>query len=760
MKKITTQNLGFPRIGLKRELKFATEKFWRKKISESELQTVTQNIRQKNWELQKNSEIDIIPSNDFSFYDQMLDMSVLLGVIPKRFSFSDAQNISLENYFEMARGGDQTEAMEMTKWFDTNYHYLVPEFENNQQFNLLSTKIFDEYTEAKNLGIETTPILIGPFTFLYLGKTVDAFDKFSLLQNLISIYEQIFQKLENLGVKNIQIHEPIFSLDLSENILNKIPENYEKLKKIAPNLKWTMANYFGPLRENLDTFLSLPAEIFHFDFVRAPEEVDLVLSKILDNKKISAGVVNGRNIWKNDFSVSLEILEKISQKIGKENLIISPSCSLQHSPVSLSEEKNLDPELASWLSFSTEKLNEVKNLANILEDKNKFENILVENQRDINNRKNSQKIHKQNIKEKVKNISAKDFDRKSPFNIRQKIQQEKFNLPIFPTTTIGSFPQTQEVRQNRLKFKKGIINAEQYEKFCEEEIKKTIKIQEDLDIDVLVHGEFERNDMVEYFGENFSGFTFTQNGWVQSYGSRCVKPPIIFGDISREKPITVKWSKFSQNCTKRIMKGMLTGPITILQWSFVRDDQPRSDTAFQIALALKDEILDLEAEKIEMIQVDEPALREGLPLRKSDTEEYLKWAVNAFKLSVSSVKDTTQIHTHMCYCDFNDIMPSIAALDADVISIEASRSKMELLESFKNFNYPNEIGPGVWDIHSPRVPSTEEMVELLKKALEFIPKENLWVNPDCGLKTRGWTETLESLKNLVEAAKILRNSKK
>lgn len=765
---VTVHNLGFPRVGKNRELKFAEEKFWKGDLAESALLETAQNIRAENWKLQQEAGIKYIPSNDFSFYDQVLDHSCLFGAIPERYGFT-GDNVDLETYFRCARGKisaennachsgcthQETTALEMTKWFDTNYHYLVPEFDKNQKFSVKSSKIIDEYLEAKSLGIETTPVILGPLTYLYLGKTTEDFNRFDLLDDFLEVYVAVLQKLKAAGIRSIQIDEPIFSFDLDAEILAQYPQVYAKIREtLGDDIEIIVANYFGDLDAGLETFFGLPADIFHVDLVRGAAELDAILENFPAGKKLSAGVVNGRNIWKNDYDKSLVILEKIVAKIGKDNLIVSPSCSLLHSPVTLEEEDQLDTDLRNWLAFATEKLGEISDLAEIL---NNGENTsLADNRAALESRRTSEKIHVKSVKERVAGITPQDFERASKFEIRQPVQHKALGQVLFPTTSIGSFPQTPEVRQNRAKFRKGDITLAEYYDQCREFIKDTIKIQEDLDLDFLVHGEFERNDMVEYFGEEFEGFAFTKKGWVQSYGSRCVKPPIIFGDVSRPKAVTVEWSRFAQDQTDRVMKGMLTGPITILQWSFVRDDQPRKDTTFQIALALRDEVVDLEAAGIKAIQIDEPALREGLPLRRNDWSEYLDWSVKSFQLSAAGVRDETQIHTHMCYCDFNDVIDSIAALDADVISIEASRSEMELLKAFDDFHYPNEIGPGTWDIHSPRVPSVEEQVDLLEKALQYIPKKNLWVNPDCGLKTRTWPETLESLKNLVAAAKILR----
>lgn len=759
-KNIKTAVLGYPRIGQDRELKKATESYWKGEINLNELNTKAKEIRKSNWLIQKNAGIEIIPSNDFSFYDGMLEMTVLLGAIPKRFKW-DGNKVSLDTYFSMARGiqekqgfsGHIVQAMEMTKWFDTNYHYIVPEFYKNQTFKLSSDKPFVEFKEAQELGIKTRPVLIGPVTYLLLGKVKDAetLHATSLLDSLLPVYESVLKELKSLGAEWIQIDEPALVLDLNNDAKNAFKKAYELLTKTGLNIMLT--TYFGALKENLKIVSSLPVQGLHVDLVRAPEQLNDVLSSV-SNKTLSLGVIDGRNIWKSD-------LEKIINYIGnKENIIISTSCSLLHCPLDLELENNLDSELKSWLAFSRQKLDELKVIQKALTDgKGSVEKELNENQKSIKARKESKRIHKAIVQERMSKITSKDYQRKSLFNTRQKIQRNKLKLPVFPTTTIGSFPQTKEVREIRAKLKNKSITEEKYINFIKSKIKEAIEKQINIGLDVLVHGEPERNDMVEYFGEMLDGFAFTKNGWVQSYGTRYVKPPIIFGDITRPKPMTIDWIKYAQSLTNKFVKGMLTGPITILQWSFVRDDQERSKTAKQIALALRDEVCDLEKAGISIIQIDEPAIREGLPLRRSEWADYLKWAVECFKLSSCGVNDDTQIHTHMCYSEFNDIIESISAMDGDVISIEASRSQMELLNIFHKFHYPNEIGPGVYDVHSPAIPQEDEIKNLLKKASSVLPRENIWVNPDCGLKTRGWEETIPALKNMVSAAKAMRESK-
>ncbi|NBV06199.1 MAG: 5-methyltetrahydropteroyltriglutamate--homocysteine S-methyltransferase [Proteobacteria bacterium] len=757
---LKTANLGFPRIGANRELKKAIESYWKKSSSAADLQKAAAEIRAKNWQTQKSAGITFIPSNDFSFYDQILDAQVLFGAVPDRFKFN-GENVDLDLYFAMARGaqrdGIDVTAMEMTKWFDTNYHYIVAEFKKDQQFKISSNKIFDEYLEAKKLGIETRPTVIGPVTFLLLGKSIDGSNKLNLLDNLLVAYKELFKKLAELGVKDIQIDEPFLVTDLSEEARKAYDLAYEKIKQFTGNIKLHLATYFDSIADNTKLAFSLGTESVHVDLVRANDQFDEVLKSVKANQILSLGLVDGRNIWINNFENSVALAKKAVEKLGKDRVIIAPSCSLIHTPVDLENETELDVELKSWLSFATQKLSEISTIAKAAGNQESEAKVALEiNKKSLQARKTSSRIHNDEVKKRVASIRENLINRKSDFKTRKKIQNTHINLPLLPTTTIGSFPQTKEVRKARADFKAGKISAADYDKFVKEETTRTIRFQEEIGLDVLVHGEFERNDMVEYFGEQLAGFFFTKNGWVQSYGSRCVKPPVIFGDVSRPNPMTVEWAKYAQSQTKQIMKGMLTGPITILQWSFVRDDQPRKDTALQIAFAIRDEVCDLENAGIKIIQIDEAALREGLPIRKANWKSYLKWAVDAFRISASGVEDRTQIHTHMCYSEFNDIIAAIADMDADVISIETSRSQMELLNAFVNFKYPNEIGPGVYDIHSPRVPKREEMEDLLKKALDVLKPEQIWVNPDCGLKTRDWPETKSALKEMVEATKSLR----
>ncbi|MFC3757389.1 5-methyltetrahydropteroyltriglutamate--homocysteine S-methyltransferase [Chryseobacterium tructae] len=689
-------------------------------------------------------------------------MSLVVGAIPTRYHevALKKNNSELDLYFAMARGyqkdGLDITAMEMTKWFDTNYHYIVPEFYKNQQFKLTSDKIFNEFAGAKQAGINAKPVIIGLVSYLLLGKEKEeGFDKLDLAHNLLPVYIEIVSKLQSQGAEWIQFDEPFLALDITEKAKEVYTFAYAELRRLFPKLKFIVTTYFEGLKNNIPLAASLPVNVLHIDLVRNPEQLEDVLHSTPESLSLSLGVVDGRNIWKNDYERSLSIIQKAIEKLGSERVFIAPSCSLLHSPCDLDFETDLTAEIKNWLAFAKQKVKEVvtlKELVSGASDQNILQDF-EENKQSVSDRKTSSLIHNESVKQRANSVTEADSQRKNLFNIRKEAQQKALQLPLFPTTTIGSFPQTAEVRSWRAKFKKGELTAEQYDTLLKEETQRTIRWQEDIGIDVLVHGEYERNDMVEYFGEQLKGFTFTKNGWVQSYGSRCVKPPIIFGDVSRPEPMTVYWSQYAQSQTNQWVKGMLTGPVTILQWSFVRDDQPRSETCKQIALAIRDEVQDLEKAGIRIIQIDEPAIREGLPLRKTDWQNYLKWAVQAFKISASGVEDTTQIHTHMCYSEFNDIIKNIADMDADVITIECSRSQMELLHAFADFKYPNEIGPGVYDIHSPRVPSKEEMVELLKKAQDVIPSSQLWVNPDCGLKTRHWEETEKALIAMVAAAK-------
>ena len=765
-----THNLGYPRIGSHRELKKANEQYWAGKISAVELEQTAKNIRLQNWRLQQNAGIDIIPCNDFSYYDHVLDTSLMVGAIPERFhSLMEKKQLpDMDLLFAMARGYQKDNyditAMEMTKWFDTNYHFIVPEFVANQKFCFFSKKIIHEFREAKREGFNAKPVLLGPISYLLLGKEKqEGFHRLELINNLLPVYFEVLKNLDEANAHYVQFDEPCLSLNLTEAERKLFIKVYSDIKKAFPGLHIILANYFECYGDNLQTVLQLPVQTLHLDLVRCPLQLEDILQTNIRQSKLnlSLGIVDGRNIWKNDFTNSLQLIAKAKEAIGADRIMIAPSCSLLHVPCDLdleTDEKNLPATVKNWMAFAKQKIDEVVTLTALSEENPSSENLLklADNRKAIDEKKQSALIHKQKIKDRIKTFSDKDLNRQSPFYKRKVIQQKQLNLPLFPTTTIGSFPQTKEVRGWRAKLKKGEISNEEYDSLVKKEIESSIRWQEESGIDVLVHGEFERNDMVEYFGEQLDGFVFTKNGWVQSYGSRCVKPPIIVGDVERKHPMTIYYTKFAQSLTKKLVKGMLTGPVTILQWSFVRNDQPRAETCMQIAFAIRDEVADLENANIRIIQIDEPALREGLPLRKENWRSYLDWAVKAFKISASGVKDETQVHTHMCYSEFNDIIEDIAAMDADVITIETSRSQMELLDVFAAFKYPNDIGPGVYDIHSPRVPSKEEMIDLINKASKVIPAKQLWVNPDCGLKTRAWPETKAALEAMVDAAKTLR----
>ena len=750
---IKIASIGYPRIGPKRELKVALENFWKSDISEAELQTVAKDLRSKNWQTQKENGVDLISSNDFSFYDQVLDTICLLGAIPKRYKW-DGKEVSLKTYFAMARGSQTSEldvpALEMTKWFDTNYHYLVPELSKDQAFKLSTNKPFEEFKEAKKFGFNTKPIILGPLSFLLLAKGLDGFKTINLLDKILPVYKEIIKKLSELGAEWIQIDEPILVKDLDSQVVSQIKNTLNELKKSSGSSKILVATYFEDLNDEVkNEIFESNIDAVHLDLVRGNRNKSYVKNS---KKQLSLGLIDGRNVWKADLKEKIEFIKNNTSG----DIIIASSCPLLHTPYDLDLEQKVPQEIKRWLSFSKQKLQELNIIKNFINN-NTHQTELKKNTDDVQDRKTSKLIHDNAVKDRIKIINKSITDRKSSYTLRAKVQKDIFSLPKYPTTTIGSFPQTSDVRQARAKFKRGEIDEKSYDKFLEEKTIDAIRKQEKIGLDVIVHGEFERNDMVEYFGEQLKGFTFTSSGFVQSYGSRCVKPPIIYGNVSRPKPMTVRWSKFAQDQTKQIVKGMLTGPITILQWSFVRDDQPRKNTAQEIAFAIRDEVQDLEKNGIRMIQIDEPALREGLPLKKKDWKEYLEWSVDCFKISSGVVKDETQIHTHMCYAEFEDIINSIAALDADVISIETSRSRMELLTTFEKFKYPNEVGPGVYDIHSPRVPTKDEMKELIKKASKLIDSKRVWVNPDCGLKTRGWSETTAALEKMVEAAKELRN---
>ncbi len=748
-----THNLGFPRIGAQRELKQAVEAYWKGDLSEAELLATGKTLRARHWTLQREAGINLIPVGDFSWYDQMLSMTALLGAAPPRFGFGNP--LSLTQYFQLARGNAQQPAMEMTKWFDTNYHYLVPEFLNATKFSLGNEWLFDEVSEAQALGINAKPVLIGPLTYLYLGKEKHAgLHRLNLLPQLLMVYQKILARLKVQGVKWVQIDEPILALDLPKEWVAAMRPTYEALSQCAPKI--LLATYFEHVEEHVDLLKSLPVGGLHIDIVRAPQQANVFAQHYPTDKVLSVGIVDGRNIWRNNLAASLQVLAGLNNILG-ERLWIAPSCSLLHVPVDLTQEFKLDKTIKSWMAFATQKLSEVVTLARgVQHGKESIAAQWAQSLKAEESRVYSPLIFNRAVRQRISDLQPSDDRRSTSFSQRIATQQAKLNLPAFPTTTIGSFPQTAEIRKARADYKQGKLSDAQYHSAMQAEIRYAVNRQEAWGLDVLVHGEAERNDMVEYFGEQLQGFCFTEFGWVQSYGSRCVKPPIIYGDISRPKPMTVEWARYAQSLTRKPMKGMLTGPITILQWSFVRNDIARADTALQIALAIRDEVHDLEQANITLIQIDEAALREGLPIKRRDWAYYLDWSVRAFRIATSGVQDSTQIHTHMCYSEFNDILPAIVAMDADVITIETSRSDMELLEAFRDFKYPNDIGPGVYDIHSPRVPSKEEMLRLMRKACAVIPRERLWINPDCGLKTRGWAEVEEALKNMVQVAHELR----
>ncbi|MBV7387603.1 5-methyltetrahydropteroyltriglutamate--homocysteine S-methyltransferase [Pasteurellaceae bacterium TAE3-ERU1] len=750
---MTTFHLsGFPRVGAKRELKFAQERYWRKELGEQDLLDLAKALREKNWKHQAEANADYVAVADFTFYDHILDLQVATGAIPARFGF-DSQKLTLEQFFELARGNKTQHAIEMTKWFDTNYHYLVPEFLKDTEFKANPAHYVQQVQEAKALGLTPKATLVGPISFLFLGKEKgkEAFDRLSLLPKLLPVYAEILSAVAKAGCEWIQIDEPILAVDLPQAWLDAFKDTYAQLSKV--DAKLLLATYFGSVAEHAALLKSLPVDGLHLDLVRAPEQIDAFKDY---DKVLSAGVIDGRNIWRANLNAVLDVLEPLKAQLG-DRLWIAPSCSLLHVPYDLSVETKLDQDLYSWLAFCLQKVDELRVLKTALNDgRSAVQAELDASQAAADARASSKAIHRPEVAARLKDLPADADQRKSPFAQRIKLQQEWLKLPLLPTTNIGSFPQTTEIRQARAAFKKGTLSPEDYEAAMKKEIAYVVEQQEKLDLDVLVHGEAERNDMVEYFGELLDGYAFTKFGWVQSYGSRCVKPPIIFGDVVRPEPMTVSWSTYAQSLTKKPMKGMLTGPVTMLQWSFVRNDIPRSQVCKQIGLALNDEVLDLEKAGIKVIQIDEPAIREGLPLKRADWDEYLNWATEAFRLTSHGAEDSTQIHTHMCYSEFNDILPAIASMDADVITIETSRSDMELLTAFGDFKYLNDIGPGVYDIHSPRVPQASEIEHLLRKALDVIPAERLWVNPDCGLKTRAWPETNAALEVMVNVTKQLR----
>ena len=754
----TTHNLGFPRIGGQRELKFALEDYWGGQQTEQELAITAADLRRRHW--QQQAGLDYVPVGDFSLYDQVLDMSVTLGNLPIRAASKEGSE--LDAYFRAARGRGAndspccaTAAGEMTKWFDTNYHYIVPELTADTRFELNPERLLTQLSEARKQGLNAKPVIIGPVTYLWLGKTSDGSNPLDLLERLLPVYSQLLEALADAGAEWVQIDEPALVTDLDANWRYAFNLAYHQLKTNRPKL--LLATYFGELRDNLQLACELPVAGLHVDAISAPAEVSRVADWLPSHKVLSLGVVNGRNIWKSDLNSTLGWLEPLNEKLG-QRLWLAPTCSLLHVPVDLSREQELDRDIRNWLAFAVQKLDELKILARALnEGRSSVRAELADNQLAIDSRRSSHRVTNPEVRKAVAAATSELGNRQSPYPQRIVRQRERLNLPAFPTTTIGSFPQTREIRQARLQFRKGELSEQAYIEQMRAEIVRCVEEQEKLGLDVLVHGEPERNDMVEYFGEQLDGYAFTRFGWVQSYGSRCVKPPILFGDIRRPQAMTVEWIRYAQSLTNKPVKGMLTGPVTILNWSFVRDDQPRKDSCLQLALAIREEVQDLEQAGVNIIQIDEAALREGLPLRQSDWATYLEWAINSFRIAANGVDDSTQIHTHMCYSEFNDIIEAIARMDADVITIETSRSDMELLDAFRSFEYPNDIGPGVYDIHSPNIPDKEHIINLMTLAAERIPAERLWINPDCGLKTRKWEEVTPALETMVAAARELRS---
>jgi len=755
-----TGNLGYPRLGSKRELKWALESYWSGKSNQADLLETGKKLRLAHWRIQQDAGIDIIPSNDFSFYDHVLDISCMVGAIPSRYSpLADSSYLDL--YFAMARGAQQSDlnlsAMEMTKWFDTNYHYIVPEIDKDQSFQLTSTKVINEFIEAKEAGIHTRPVLLGPVSYLLLSKSSSP-DGVPLdtLPGLLSVYVEILQRLSTAGADWAQMDEPCLVLDLDQTTRKAFSDTYGQLSQVA-GIRIMLTSYFGSLGENLSLAAQLPVAGLHVDLIRAPQQLDDVLAQLTDGKILSLGLVDGRNVWRTDLDAALAKIQQATPALGADRIQIAPSCSLMFSPHDLDLEIKLDDELRSWLAFARQKLDELTALKQAVNRgiESVAESFSVSREA-LKSRQNSQRTQNPQVRTRLDALDETMLRRSHEYKARKTAQAQKLSLPPLPTTTIGSFPQTPEIRAYRSAKNKGSLTQEKYDELMKAEIARTIQMQEDIGLDVLVHGEFERTDMVEYFGERLTGIAFTQHGWVQSYGSRAVRPPIIFGDVSRPAPMTVAWSAYAQSLTDKPVKGMLTGPVTILEWSFVRDDQPRASTCRQIALAIRDETLDLERAGIQIIQIDEPAFREGLPLRRTEQENYLEWAIECFKLASSGVRDETQIHTHMCYAEFDNIIEAIGRMDADVISVEASRSKMELLDTFEQYQYPNDIGPGIYDIHSPNIPSQAEMEALIEKAAQVVPLERLWINPDCGLKTRQWEQVVPALTSMVNAARTYR----
>ena len=750
--------LGFPRIGAHRELKFALERHWSGEFPESELTAEVKGLRRANWALESARGATVLPTNDFSLYDHVLDTSSMLGALPNRFG-EDRGDIRLDTYFAAARGvpgGGGAAALqpsEMTKWFDTNYHYLVPELHGGQRFSLSSTKVIDDFVEAKMLGYTSRPVLVGPVTYLLLSKTTDHSDPLALLPEIVAVYVEVLRSLAAAGADWVQLDEPALVTDLSPNARAAYVLAYNAIAAGTPGVRVMLTTYFGALGDNLDIAQSLPVSGLHVDLVRAPHQLDSVLAGASGLDALSVGVIDGRNVWRTDLDAALGVAERAVDRLGPDRVQVAPSCSLLHVPVDREVEHRIDPVVAGALSFAVQKVDE---LAAIARGVNIGRSAIVDEldaaAAALDRLAHADATVNSAVRDRAAAVTPPMATRTSPFRERRELQHAKLSLPLLPTTTIGSFPQTPDVRRARAAYANGTIDDRAYDEFIAGAVTDAVRWQEDIGIDVLVHGEFERNDMVQYFAEQLAGYVFTEYGWVQSYGSRCVRPPIIAGDVHRPEPMTVRWTTFAQSLTGRPVKGMLTGPVTMLQWSFVRSDIGRDEVTRQIALALRDEVADLEDAGIGIIQIDEPALREGLPLRRADWPAYLAWAVESFRLTSSGVADQTQIHTHMCYSEFNDIIDSIAALDADVISIETARSNLELLDAFTSFEYPNEIGPGVYDIHAPLIPTVSAMTSLLERAAAALHPEQIWVNPDCGLKTRRWDEVRPALERMVAAA--------
>ncbi|GHJ89336.1 hypothetical protein NliqN6_5738 [Naganishia liquefaciens] len=763
MSGVTSAVLGFPRIGPNREIKKAVESYWAFKTSAEDLQTVAKEVKQKRWESIKGKGVDSIPAGDFTFYDHVLDHSIMFNAIPERYTKNGLSQLDVA--FAMGRGRQQLDqgidlqACEMKKWFDSNYHFVVPEISPNTQFKLNRNQPLEEYQEAKSYGITTRPVFLGPVSYLVLSKAArdapSGYKPLSALDSLLPVYVEALKQLKDAGVENVQIDEPILVQDIGETLSAEYTKAYKQLAEVAPKITFT--TYFGRIGKSVDFVKELPVHALHIDLDRAPDQLDDVVAAVKSTKLVlELGVVSGRNIWKTDLAAAKKVAEKAINELGADRVVVATSSSLLHTPVTLTSETRLTPEQTAWLSFALEKCEEVASLAQAIGGSES--DYFKQNTKDIAARRDFERTSDSAVRDRLAAVTPEMLSRKSPFPQRREAQKTHLDLPKFPTTTIGSFPQTKEIRAARAKFNKNELSKEDYEKAMENEVEQVVRFQEKVGLDLLVHGEPERNDMVQYFGEQLNGFIFTQLGWVQSYGSRYVRPPIIVSDVSRSQPMTVRWSQYAQSVTKKPMKGMLTGPVTILNWSFPRADVSREVQSKQLSLALRDEVVDLQNAGIYAIQVDEPAIREGLPLRKVDWDNYLTWAVDSFRLATSGVEDSTQVHSHFCYSDFADIFPSIQRLDADVISIEASKSDLKLLETFRNHGYSNEIGPGVYDIHSPRVPGEQEIKDRIAAMVEVLPKDLLWVNPDCGLKTRGWKETEESLQNLVQAARWARET--